>query len=98
LALCGAAGIEAAGVVRDGERRTTVKTRVGARGQHIVRLHEEDRRPLSATARGALLRALAAALPYGDVVAVSDYAKGVVGAGPTAAVARVGTGKATSGG
>ena len=94
LALCGEAGIEAAGVVRDGERRTTVKTRVVARGQHIVRLDEEDRRLLSGAARAALRRALAAALPYADVVAVSDYAKGVVDEGLTAEIARLAPGKA----
>ena len=92
LALCGEAGIDAAGVVRDRERRTTVKTRVVARGQHLLRLDEEDRRPLSAAAREQLLRALAAVLPGCDVVAVSDYAKGVVDEGLTAEIARLARG------
>jgi D-beta-D-heptose 7-phosphate kinase/D-beta-D-heptose 1-phosphate adenosyltransferase len=93
LALCREAGIDAAGVVRDGERRTTVKTRVVARGQHLLRLDEEDRRALSASAREALRKALAAALSGCDVVAVSDYAKGVVDEELTAEIARLAPGK-----
>ncbi len=93
LALCAEAGIDASGVVRDPGRRTTVKTRVVARGQHLLRLDEEDRRPLSGPARAALVHALAAVLPDCSVVAVSDYAKGVVDEGLTAEIARLAGGK-----
>jgi D-beta-D-heptose 7-phosphate kinase/D-beta-D-heptose 1-phosphate adenosyltransferase len=78
LALCREAGVDASHLVRDPARRTTVKTRVVARGQHLLRLDEEDRHPLSPAARHALRRALAEVLPACAAVAVSDYAKGVV--------------------
>jgi len=93
LALCRQAGIEAAAVVRDAGRRTTVKTRVVARGQHLLRLDEEDRRPLSGAGREGLRRALAGILPDCAVVAVSDYAKGVVDEALTGEIARLAAGK-----
>jgi D-beta-D-heptose 7-phosphate kinase/D-beta-D-heptose 1-phosphate adenosyltransferase len=70
-----------------------VKTRVVARGQHLLRLDEEDRRPLSPSARQALLGSLAAVLPECSVVAVSDYAKGVVDESLTGEIARLAGGK-----
>jgi D-beta-D-heptose 7-phosphate kinase/D-beta-D-heptose 1-phosphate adenosyltransferase len=86
-ALCAQAGIAAEGVVREGMRRTTVKTRVVARGQHLLRLDEEDRIPLAPGSRRALLAALKAALPGCGAVLISDYAKGVVDASLVAEIA-----------
>ncbi|HEX4823361.1 MAG TPA: D-glycero-beta-D-manno-heptose 1-phosphate adenylyltransferase [Candidatus Polarisedimenticolaceae bacterium] len=84
------AGIEAGGVVRDAERPTTVKTRVIARGQQIVRLDEERRAPLGAAARSSLAAAVRRAAKGVDAVLVSDYAKGVVDAALVAELAATG--------
>jgi D-beta-D-heptose 7-phosphate kinase / D-beta-D-heptose 1-phosphate adenosyltransferase len=72
------AGIDDAGIVEITDRRTTVKTRVIARGQQIVRLDTEERGALPQDARARLLAALDRALPGCGAVLVSDYAKGVV--------------------
>jgi D-beta-D-heptose 7-phosphate kinase/D-beta-D-heptose 1-phosphate adenosyltransferase len=71
-------GVSRSGLIADPSRRTTTKTRVVARGQHIVRLDEEDRVPLSDAARHRVREALDAALGDARVVVVSDYAKGVI--------------------
>ena len=65
-------------LVEDATRVTTVKTRITAGGQQIVRFDEEDRSPLSESTE-ALLRARCGELLYGvDACVISDYAKGIV--------------------
>ena len=59
-------------------RPTTVKTRVVAHHQQVVRADRETRAPLPPTAQRNLARSLAAVLPRCDAVVVSDYDKGVV--------------------
>jgi len=73
-----AAGIASKGVLADGKRVTTVKTRIIARHQHIVRVDRERREPLSAETEGRLLRALSAALKRLDGLVLSDYDKGLI--------------------
>ena len=72
-----AAGLDAGRIVTL-DRRTTVKTRVVARGQHLLRLDEEQRAPLSKAEQQRLDAALREALRDADALLVSDYAKGVV--------------------
>jgi D-beta-D-heptose 7-phosphate kinase/D-beta-D-heptose 1-phosphate adenosyltransferase len=75
----GRAGVNMDAVVEDATRLTTVKTRITAAGQQIVRFDEEDRSPLSESTE-ALLRAGCERLLAGvDACVISDYAKGVVG-------------------
>ena len=74
----GARGVDDAGVLSREDRRTTVKTRVIARTQHVVRVDQEDRGPLPAPCQAALLDAVRGLLGGCDVVVLSDYAKGVV--------------------
>jgi len=59
-------------------RPTTVKTRVVAHHQQVVRADRETRAPLPPAAQRSLASALAAVLPDCDAVVVSDYDKGVV--------------------
>jgi D-beta-D-heptose 7-phosphate kinase/D-beta-D-heptose 1-phosphate adenosyltransferase len=80
------AGVDPCGVVEDPSRPTTVKTRVVARGQHLVRLDEESTAAPSAEARESILRAAASAARAADVVLYSDYAKGACVAGALAAI------------
>jgi D-beta-D-heptose 7-phosphate kinase/D-beta-D-heptose 1-phosphate adenosyltransferase len=72
-------GIDHAHVLVDPSRPTTVKTRVVAHSQHVVRVDEEDRRPLSAALAARLVEALTALLDEARVLIVSDYAKGLLG-------------------
>jgi D-beta-D-heptose 7-phosphate kinase/D-beta-D-heptose 1-phosphate adenosyltransferase len=73
-----AAGMAAKGVIADATRVTTVKTRIIARHQQIVRVDRERREPLARPLEDRLVRAIKAALPRLDALVVSDYDKGVV--------------------
>jgi D-beta-D-heptose 7-phosphate kinase/D-beta-D-heptose 1-phosphate adenosyltransferase len=72
------AGMTATGVAADSSRLTTVKTRIVAKHQQIVRVDRERRQPLSRALEDRLVRAIKSALPRLDVLVVSDYDKGVV--------------------
>ena len=76
--LVGAAGVDAAHLTVETGRPTTVKTRVVARNQHLLRMDEEVRAPLAPAARGRLLESLGGGLDRCDAIFVSDYAKGIV--------------------
>jgi rfaE bifunctional protein kinase chain/domain len=73
-----AANISDKGVVSDPRRITTVKTRIIARHQHIVRVDHERHEPLHPDIQGRLLRALSASLKNLDALVLSDYNKGVI--------------------
>lgn len=57
---------------------TTVKTRMIARQQQMLRLDEEKVGPPTTAEAAGLLAALDGALPDSDVILLSDYAKGVL--------------------
>jgi len=67
-----------AGVVRDAARRTTLKTRIIAHHQQVLRADEESREPAGAAAQEALWERIRAAAGRADAAIVSDYGKGVV--------------------
>lgn len=73
-----AAGIDASGFVVDATRPTTLKTRIIARNQQVVRIDHETRGPFGPEIGEALATAAAAALKGADACIVSDYGKGVV--------------------
>ncbi len=70
-------GISASGLVK-GERLTTVKTRVVAQGQQVVRFDREQTGTLSLEIINKFQEYLEEHLDDFDAVVVSDYAKGVV--------------------
>ncbi len=72
-------GIDAAAVV-DGIRPTTIKTRIIARGQQVVRVDRENNNSLNDSSIKALAEAFERLAPGIDGIIVSDYAKGVVSA------------------
>src|SRR5262249_18879429 len=74
------AGVRAAGLVVHASAPTTVKTRALAGVHQLLRIDSEQRAALSAREIDDLLERLHADLPGPDVVLVSDYDKGVVGA------------------
>src|SRR5439155_24065012 len=73
-----AAHIGVKGVLADASRVTTVKTRVIARHQQIVRIDHERREPLTKATEEKLLHGLFAAAKKLDALVLSDYDKGLV--------------------
>ena len=71
-------GIEPSGLVSESGRPTTVKTRIVAHNQQIVRADRENKSPLTDEKNSALLDAFVRWLPSCAAVIVSDYDKGVV--------------------
>ncbi len=74
----GASSIADKGVLADSQRVTTVKTRIIARHQQIVRVDRERREPLRSQTEERLLRSLFAALKHLDALVLSDYDKGLI--------------------
>src|SRR5260370_15929933 len=66
------------GVLADSRRVTTVKTRIIARHQQVVRVDRERREPLRPETEERILRALFAALKHRDALVLSDHDKGLV--------------------
>ena len=77
LDLMNQSGIETSGLLRAG-RPTTLKTRILAHSQQVVRTDRESRNPLSTELNGDLAAAFRKHLPQAHAVIVSDYDKGVV--------------------
>jgi rfaE bifunctional protein kinase chain/domain len=73
-----AAKITDKGVIADAKRVTTVKTRIIARHQHIVRVDRERREPLRPETEERVLRSLFSALKRLDALVLSDYDKGLI--------------------
>jgi D-beta-D-heptose 7-phosphate kinase/D-beta-D-heptose 1-phosphate adenosyltransferase len=71
-------GADVAGVLMLAERPSTVKTRVVAQAQHLLRFDEEDTSELPVAAVAALSEMLLAELSQLNVLIISDYAKGVL--------------------
>jgi D-beta-D-heptose 7-phosphate kinase/D-beta-D-heptose 1-phosphate adenosyltransferase len=66
------------GIVEDSARKTTIKTRIIARHQQIVRVDRETRVPLRPEMEEMLIRRVIAVLPTLHAMVLSDYDKGVV--------------------
>lgn len=58
------------------KRNTTVKTRIVAHSQHVVRIDQETTEPISDIDADKILPQIAEILPEIDAVIISDYAKG----------------------
>lgn len=71
-------GVAAGGVPRDPMRPTTVKTRIVAHSQQVVRADRESRADVTGDAQRRLLAALELELPQCEALVVSDYGKGVI--------------------
>jgi len=73
-------GIGEEGIVVSADRPTTVKTRVIASHQHVVRVDEESDQVVNAREERTLIERIAKLLPQCDVVIFEDYDKGVISA------------------
>lgn len=71
-------GLGDEGVLPDPGRPTSLKTRVVARGQHVVRTDFESRDGLAGEVAEAVGRRAEEELARADAVVISDYGKGVV--------------------
>ena len=74
-------GIRSEGLLEDRGRPTTLKTRIIASRQQVVRVDRESRAPLTGEVRERFLDTMRARLEEVDGVIVSDYGKGIVGSG-----------------
>jgi D-beta-D-heptose 7-phosphate kinase/D-beta-D-heptose 1-phosphate adenosyltransferase len=75
--LCGQ-NIHCGGLLADGARPTSVKTRIVAHQQQVVRIDRETRDGLDARLTRLLLTEIKAKLPKTDAIIIGDYGKGVV--------------------
>lgn len=77
-ALLKSVNISADYLVKLPDRPTTVKTRIVAHNQHIVRLDQEEKKPLSAQQEKIVLQKIEQIFNGIDLIIVSDYAKGLL--------------------
>ncbi|MEZ7198651.1 D-glycero-beta-D-manno-heptose-7-phosphate kinase [Pseudodesulfovibrio karagichevae] len=75
--LCGQAGLSTR-LIQDKERPTTVKTRIIAHNQQVVRVDQERVGPLSSAEMDTLFVILEENLPDYPVIILSDYGKGFI--------------------
>ena len=72
------AGIDATGLVRDISRQTSVKSRIVAQNQQIVRLDRESVHPLARRVRSEVADRVLGRVDSVDAVIVADYEKGLL--------------------
>lgn len=75
------AGISTSFLVSSDQRPTTVKTRIIAHNQQVVRVDHETAAELGAEDEANIWQAIEAAMSDADLVIISDYAKGVLTGG-----------------
>ncbi|HQA83322.1 MAG TPA: D-glycero-beta-D-manno-heptose-7-phosphate kinase [Syntrophales bacterium] len=66
------------GVIVDPDRHTTLKTRIVAHNQQVVRFDRETRQAVAPDCAGKILQYIASLIDKLDVIVVSDYNKGVI--------------------
>ena len=71
-------GVSANELIVDGARPTTVKTRIIAHNQQVVRADRESRAPIAAAVEDRVVDAFRDELERADAVVVSDYGKGLL--------------------
>jgi len=76
----GARGFSTQGVISDGSRPTTVKTRIMAHSQQVVRADREKTEEISERQSNRLLEYIEKKIKSASAVIISDYGKGVINA------------------
>jgi D-beta-D-heptose 7-phosphate kinase / D-beta-D-heptose 1-phosphate adenosyltransferase len=74
-------GVDTGGIIGQPDRPTTIKTRIIAANQHVLRIDRETRQAVSEPTRDALVDYIENRMAQADVVLVSDYGKGLISAG-----------------
>lgn len=75
------AGLSVDGIIQEAGRPTTVKERVIAGSQQLLRVDSETEKAISSASVSSLVSAIQLALPNVDVIIFEDYDKGVLSAG-----------------
>lgn len=86
-------GIDTDGIVVEHERPTTVKTRIVAHGQQMVRYDRESKGIITSDSIQKIVSYLKSGLDSIDAIVISDYSKGVVSEELLKEVLRVAGGK-----
>ncbi len=73
-----AKGIPGDGIIVDAMRPTTIKTRVIAHSQQVVRFDREKKDKIDSASTGKVLAYIKKAVRSSDLVVISDYAKGLI--------------------
>jgi D-beta-D-heptose 7-phosphate kinase/D-beta-D-heptose 1-phosphate adenosyltransferase len=71
-------GFDTDGIIIDGDRPTTVKTRVIAHSQQVVRFDREVKADVSKSTSSLLLDYVESCLPHIKGIIISDYCKGLI--------------------
>jgi D-glycero-beta-D-manno-heptose-7-phosphate kinase len=71
-------GFPTDGIIIDNSRPTTIKTRVIAHGQHVVRIDQEEKVDLNAETQSRVLASIANQISSLDGIILEDYNKGVL--------------------
>lgn len=71
-------GLDVRGIISDNNRQTTLKTRVMAYNQQVVRIDHENDETIDGVTGDALSSYLREEIPKCDGVIISDYGKGVI--------------------
>jgi D-glycero-beta-D-manno-heptose-7-phosphate kinase len=74
-------GFPAYGIIVDSSRPTTIKTRVIAHAQHVVRIDQEEKTDLDAGTQAKVLAVLESQIKSLDGIILEDYNKGVLAKG-----------------
>ena len=85
-------GISTEGIVVDKTRPTSIKTRIIARNQQVVRFDREAKKPVDPSVMRKLLKVIDSNLDNIDAIIISDYGKGVVSSGLIKAVQEITSG------
>jgi rfaE bifunctional protein kinase chain/domain len=73
-----AKGIEAEGIIKDARRPTTIKTRIIAHSQQMVRFDREKKDRIEPETTARVVSYIKKAVKTADLVVISDYAKGLI--------------------
>jgi rfaE bifunctional protein kinase chain/domain len=76
--MLGDQGLDTGGIVTDSARPTTIKTRVIAAGQHVVRIDNESKQDCPELLRTRMIDAVRSNIRSLDGIIIEDYNKGVV--------------------
>lgn len=71
-------GFNAEGIIIDGSRPTTVKTRVLAHSQQVVRFDREEKSDIGRSTMSLLIEYIKSCLPEIKGIIISDYCKGLI--------------------
>jgi len=76
--ILGEFGADTGGIIVDPSRPTTIKTRIIAHNQQVVRADRESRAPITAAIEDMLIEGFTRDIAGADAVVVSDYGKGLL--------------------